>query len=199
MHDLTSESTRAHSFDEVFDLTIRKLQDESHPVGGHGAVGGEADHTGCGASDKLGYIYRVLVDKSAAIQLMAEQLGIDVSSHHRIIENANTRINDNTFGQSSLRKSSLQQLGGNFELLEGSHNEQLIVINTRPGTTLNRDLLGKLQIFNVDAWAFRPSVRATLGDMTSEDVIKAGILAVTYFNLATALALCGSDMQVRVI
>lgn len=73
-----------------------------------------------------------------------------------------------------------------------------------PGTTLDRNTLAKkygntYQAFNVDAWAFEPTARAIVGDDASDETIQQVVLAMVYYNLATAITLCGPGMRMIVM
>jgi hypothetical protein len=192
-----SRGDMPEGFDGMFQDTIGILAAKRAPIGGHGAVGGSGDHTGCGASDKLADIYTKWRDEAELIQVLAKSLDVATVAHAQIAESVENRVVFSEYGASGLRKVSLHESGGVIEELEGSHAEQLIVINTQPGTTLDRKLLEE-QVFNVDVWAFEASVRAVLGkDATSEE-IEAGVLALVEFNIAAALVLCGPSMRIVV-
>lgn len=87
------------------------------------------------------------------------------------------------------------------EELQGAHNEVVAIVNMRPGTTLDRGKLvekygSDYQAFNVDAWAFETAARELYNDAISDDEVQDFVVAMTYYNIATAITLCGPNMRI---
>ena len=99
-----------------------------------------------------------------------------------------------------LRKSSDDAI----DTLCGAHNETVIALNTRVGTTLNHEALAvefgeNYEAFCVDAWAFENSAKLIASDPEDAAEVHKKIVALAYYNAATALALCGSTMDIVTI
>lgn len=182
---------------------VQELTDKGHPVGGHSddhnADSSEA--SGCGANDKLPLIYEMIARKGDVVRRYVEAIlgdRIDDATHELIVGNASGRASFNT-GREVL--NVLEEANADVEQLEGSHNEVVAVINMRAGTTLSREMLAEkygndYQSFNVDAWAFQNAAEL-ISDTADEARQK--IIAMTYYNVATALVLCGPNMRVVVV
>lgn len=181
---------------------VQDLQSQNLPVGGHSDDHHEdPNDSGCGDNDRLPKIYDMIVRKADLIKQYAEAiLGtvINDETHKLIIRNAAART-DFSRGSEVLRV--LESEGAQLETLEGSHNEVVAAINFRSGTTLDRtqvaDKYGpSYQSFQVDAWSFQKAAEA-ISDTIDETQQR--VVAMTYYNLATALVLCGPNMRVVVV
>ena len=203
--DLTSQ--RFITTEEPIELGMQRLTTEliaqDQPVGVHADTHASGENSGCGANDKLPEIYAMMVKKAEHVRELTELiLGKPVPQdiHDMIMTRAAERV---LFSPGSSVEAAVTDVAGEeaSETLEGRHQEIVAVINKIAGTTLDRDELelatvGEYQAFNVDAWAFEASAR-----MISEhddDMIDAKVIALTYYNLATALVLCGPDMLVGI-
>ena len=183
---------------------IESLRGKGLEIGGHGddSTAKPEDASGCGANDKLPFIYDMITRKHDVIKKYVEAiLGEPVfdETEQMIIDNARVRVDF------SSGKDVLNVLGSaenaHIEQLEGAHKEVVAAINLRANTTLSRQLLKEkygedYQAFNVDAWSFR---RAAEAMAESEDEIRQKVIAMTYYNVATALVLCGPQMRVVVV
>jgi hypothetical protein len=134
------------------------------------------------------------------MQELAGTLGVEIDTvtHDMIVENARTR---SKFSDGSELLEFLRQAPGvRLSNLIGAHREVAAVINTRSGTTLDREQLRSAfpdhQTFNVDAWAFESTARVMTDDETA---IKRLAAAMVYYNLATACVLAGPSLQVVVL
>ena len=181
---------------------IENLQSKGLEVGGHSDNRHEnPSDSGCGANDRLPKIYDMITRKGDLIKNYAETIletAIDEATHSLIIGNAGGR-NDFSTGGEVL--SVLNEMNSSVEELEGTHKEVIAVINLRPGTTLSRQLLKEkygeeYQVFNVDAWAFQAAAEAT--SESAEEAMQK-VIAMTYYNLATALVLCGPNMRIVIV
>lgn len=195
-----NESTAAGMTNLATHLTEAGL-----PVGVHADTHAEGEKSGCGANDKLSPIYAMMVKNAEAIRGLAEAiLGLPIPQdiHNMIMGNATERVVFSTgieVKEAAIAVASEKA----SETLEGEHQEIVAVINKVVGTTLNRDEAevatgGKYQAFNVDAWAFEASAKAIAADKDDDMEVQAKIIALTYYNLATALVLCGPRMLVGI-
>lgn len=183
---------------EGYGNTIKALRSAGFEVGGHS---GQAlkDCSGCGANDKLGLIYKDIAERGSIMRQLAAQLGVDVSDEtHQLIT---SRAAERTTFSSGAELLSVLEANANqdyIDRLAGEHCEVMAVINSRPGTTLDRDALisefgEQYQAFNVDVWALREAAKAT--SLTPEEE-KQKFAAVVYYNIATTTVLSGKAMRI---
>lgn len=194
MHDA------ATPFVELETRVFNQLRDQAIALGVHTDTHAHGDKSGCGADDRLPEIFAKISDQQEAVRQMAEvTLGqiIDDEMHRKLVENA---ANRSDFGTGAGNLRAAKDAGAAVETLEGDHNEVLSVINLRGNTTLDREALAAEfpdhQVFNIDAWAFMQAAEATAADDT-EALEK--IVALTYYNFATALVLAGPSMRVTIL
>jgi hypothetical protein len=208
--DLTTKSFAADDGSVAGGMReiIEALQRNEHPVGGHSDNHHEdLNDSGCGANDRLPKIYDMIIRKGDAIKQYAEAIlgtAIDDATHELIVRNAGAR-QEFSRGADVLEVMGATRISGaeevQLERLEGSHKEVVAAINLRPGTTLSRQLLNEkygadYQAFNVDAWSFQAAAEAT---SNNEEEARQKVIAMTYYNLATALVLCGPQMRVVIV
>lgn len=174
-------------------------------IGGHDGPHADSEKTDCGANDKLDLIYAMIAKRSGEIRGIVESLGIDVDNDTNtlITQNATERTD---FSKSTELLTCLTERAGieNIDHLSGDHKEVIAVINKRIGTTLDRDALeaefgASYEAFNVDVWAFEHGANfiSTSSDLIHETRQK--VIAMAYYNIATALVLCGPKMRVVVL
>lgn len=196
-----SDGTTADMVRQVF----RHLKEKGVPVGDHTAetIHGE-NNSGCGASDNLAAIYRLMVEKADTIRTLAAACGLVVgeTDHDMIIAGASRRTTFST-GIEVLDAMTEEAGKENVPALEGDHGETIAVINRRFGTTLDRDALKKefgeaYEAFNIDVWSFEAAARELYPD-GDEEMINRTVTAMVYYNLATALTLCGPTMRVVIL
>jgi len=182
--------------------TVTFLNEAGYEVGGHTSDHAEGKASGCGANDNLPAIYECIATNPDVLRDYARILGVTVPDdiHQHIVGNARTR---SKFSHGRELLETLQQTAkaAFVDNLTGNHHEVLTVINKKAGTTLDRDALmaefgENYQAFNVDAWAFEAAARAISGDDEAEVAQK--VVALLYYNLATALVLSGPSMRVVV-
>lgn len=183
---------------------VNELQKKGYPVGGHSDEHNieSPETSGCGANDKLPLIYNMIVRKGDIIRQYVEALlgeQVDDATHNLIVGNASSR---------ALFSTGKEVLGvlkatndARVEQLEGNHNEVVAAVNFRAGTTLSRELLAEkygneYQAFNIDAWSFQKAAEET-SDSVEEAHQK--VIAMTYYNIATALVLCGPAMRIVIV
>ncbi|PID31473.1 hypothetical protein CR983_00780 [Candidatus Saccharibacteria bacterium] len=190
---------------DMLRQTIERLHDRHLPIGDHDDDHTAGEKTGCGANDNLAKIYRVIAEKGDSIRDLARRLGfgelVADDAVCRAIEQAAARRS--TFSTpADLTRVLLDTPDAVVDTLHGEHNEAMIVINRRPDTTLDHqamaDAIGseEFEAFDVDAWAFEDSARAVADDPDDSAEVSAKTTALLYYNLATALALCGPEMPI---
>ena len=200
--DLTTKrfAGEGNSTKEAYANTLSFVADAGYEVGGHTDDHAHGDGSGCGANDKLAPIYEFIARKGTMLRELAGQLGIEASddAFEQIISNAGER------SQFSTGREMLDELScygdGAVDYLVGDHKEVAAVINAVPGTTLDRVALKQefgenYEAFNVDAWTFEETAERT---SDNEGEKQAKMLALAFYNLATAHILCGRNMRVVV-
>ena len=185
----------------AFGRTLAVFQEKGLPIGGHTDDHAHGEASGCGANDKLPEIYKKLAEQTDGIRRIVQELGVTVDdTTHRLIS-ANVRASHQGWQSRQALEKLQQSSGAVVPTLTGGHNEVAIVINTQPGTTLDRALLAsefgaQHQAFGVDAWAIKNLAEAVSDNDEQTDQLYAAAL---YYNVATALVLCGPDMPVVVL
>ena len=201
--DLTSEVSTASIVDILRGIN-KKLTDEGLTVGDHIDDHSPEGKTGCGANDNLETIYGIMAYQGNAVRELVERMGIAVSDavHKKLTTAAarRTSFSDPCKLIAALRESSDEAI----DTLHGTHNEVVIALNTRAGTTLNHEALAvefgeNYEAFCVDAWAFEKSVQLIAQNPDDADEVYEKVVALAYYNAATALALCGPTMEIVTI
>lgn len=199
--DLTTKRFAGASFAEAIDNTFEVLRGQDQKIGVHTDTHASGEKSGCGANDRLAEIYAKIVEADQVIRQTAESIlgkTIDDETHQLIVKNAAERRD---FGSGATNLTTMQRDGAAVEALEGGHREVLAVVNLRADTTLDRAALQQAfgdnyQAFNVDAHGFERAAHTT---STNEHEKAQKIVALTYYNLATAHVLCGPAMRVGVL
>lgn len=200
------EGVAPASHAEILQHVIATHKREGYDVGGHTDTHASGDNCGCGAADKVEKIYAKITDQEDRVRELVEAIygaPVDDTIHARIMSNAQSHTNfDSGAKIRSIFEASMGQPGSDtlMENLEGDHNEKIAVINTVPDTTLSRkdmqESLGNdLQAFNVDVWAFEKTAASVAA---SPEDARAIHVAMLYYNVATALTLCGPNMRIVV-
>lgn len=204
--DLTGKRFAGHDGTTLsaYENTLAYVTNGNRPIGGHtgphATIGQSSD---CGANDKLEKIYTMIVAKAETIRSITETyLGVPVldKDHERIITNVKAR---QSFSSGAELLQVLADKHGDIDHLNGDHQEVVAVINKRYGTTLDRQAVEAVygthyEAFNVDVWAFAKSA-AFISPGNNESEINARQVAMAYYNVATALVLCGPSMRVVVL
>ena len=186
----------------AYENMVTTLVSNGYAVGGHTDSHASGEKSGCGANDKLAAIYSYIAKNGDVLRGLAEKLGIDVDdqAHQMIAGNAKARAQFSNGSEllAVLEEHAEEEL---VDKLQGDHNEVVAAINMRAGTTLDRDALAAefgpdYQAFNVDAWAFEEAARVI---SLSDQETRQKVVALTYYNLATALVLAGPKMRVVVV
>jgi hypothetical protein len=187
-----------------FDALVTMLLDAGLEVGVHDDEKNidDVNKTGCGANDRLAEAYTFLIDNPEKIRDLAIGLGVEIDNetYGLIVTNASAR-KDFPKGKDIYNVVKDKTEGKSVDHLTGSHREVVAVINTKAGTTLDRDLLKNefgenYQAFNIDVWSFEEAARAT--SLTPEEVDQK-VAAMVVYNLAIAHVLCGPNMRVIVL
>ncbi len=187
--------------------TIRDLHANGYPIGGHADNRHEdPNDSGCGANDRLPKIYDMIVRNPDIVKKYVESiLGknfVDDVTEELIIGNAKLRAEAKIFSTGKEVYDVLNEAQeSEVEVLEGAHKEVVAGINMREGTTLDREALANeygndYQAFNIDAWSFKNAAEAV---SANDEEACQKIIAMTYYNVATALVLCGPRMRVVVV
>jgi hypothetical protein len=189
--------------DLALEPFLEALQRADIPIGGHTDDHEHIGASGCGANDKLGHILELISagPSLARIVALTKELGMAVSeaSISRLSKRADDLSGHSLLGTPTQRIALIAEYGNSVTLC-GGHAEQLIVINAIPQTTLDRlslrERLGeRAAVFNVDVWAFKESLKQVATVLDQEDRAFEDLLtAMLFYNLATALALCGPSM-----
>lgn len=184
-----------------YENILNFLHDNGYEIGGHTGTHAAGSASGCGANDKLDMIYAYMAQCGDTLRTLAAGLGVQIADemHELLTANAAARTEFST-GRSLL---DILQAKANplfVDTLAGEHREVATVVNTRRGTTLDRDTLAyefgpNYQAFNVDVWAFEAAARAISKPDASDDMIASKVAALVYYNLATALVLSGPAMR----
>lgn len=200
LQQFAGDGSTAAMVRNVFQSLIRR----GFPVGDHTDDRASEDESGCGANDKLKEIYDLMARKSDTLRALARGLGVDVKDddHSAIIAGAQRRTEFST-GREALEAMQAESPPENIDKLEGEHHEVVAVINFRENTTLDRDAIKaefgeEYQAFNIDVWSFENAATALYPE-ADEATIKRTVIAMVYYNLATALKLCGPNMRVIVL
>lgn len=180
----------------------RSLRERGFDVGGHTAEDTHGDaNSGCGANDQLAKIYGIIATNGDALRDLAIAFGIvPTDEEHAAVLAGASRRTEFSSGKDVLDAMTDEAGTANIDVLQGGHKEVVAVINHRAGTTLDRDAVAaafgdEYQAFNIDAWALENGARALYPD-GDEATIARTVTAMVYYNLATALALCGPNMRV---
>ena len=177
------------------------LQREGYSVGGHTDNHAQGEASGCGANDKLPLIYDFIARRGDELRSVAESLGLEISDgqHQTILQNAGARTE---FSKGAELLAALEDMAGAdaIDPLVDGHNEVAAVLNFREGTTLDREALAAefgegYQAFNADVWSFAKAAEAI---SLSQEEIDQKVVAMVYYNLATAAVLCGKGMRIIV-
>ncbi len=199
---------RQGTTEELMQRTVDYLAEKSLPLGDHTDDHASGDKTGCGANDNLEKIFNIIATKGQQIRALATDLGFgdfvnDDEVCDFIEQSAGASIENSGFFSKPTEVIDVLQNaeGAVIDTLTGGHNEAMIVLNKRPKTTLDHNLMAEefgeaVEAFNVDVWAFEASARAIADNPEYQAEVTANITALIYYNFATALALCGPEMPV---
>ena len=221
------------------ELTMQDFADRQKDAGlALSAHDDESGHgTGCGANDRAPEVLAKMIDRSEAIVALRDKLGYgksttsldDVKSMREMLSPKDSKTAGDLAQEriNTLAKSSGED---SVSHLHGEHGEVLAVWNVAAdNSTLDRAELSKfakvnslvkddeteMEVFNVDAWAFKESATVTLqaqlgamfdsetgevlqepGREPSNDEIQRAIDFLIDYNLATMLVLGNGNLGV---
>lgn len=172
-------------------------------VGGHGDDG-EHGPEGCGANKKLALILEKIVASKS--EIAAHMLALGVTASDVLVDalaDKAARLLDEGYAVTAGRPvydALKDRSPETVATLRGQHGEVAVVINTKAGTTLDREALtaefgGEIQAFNVDVWALKNA--AELNSFSPEET-DAKFAAMVMYNLATAMVLANSSLRIVV-
>lgn len=202
-------ASTAETTDEALASLIEFMQTEGYgdQVGGHtGPAHGSDSASGCGANDQLRSILRQMVEKPDVMAAALGKLNVPIDAETElagmIAKADELTAQDTFFASGKAVAETLAEASGTARCPEliGEHNEVLIRLNMKDGTTLDRRALqaaygDDYQVFNVDVWALKAAAE-TLS--YSADEARAKFAAMVMYQVATALQLCGPSMRVIV-
>lgn len=204
--DLTTKSFQLGPDDSTLDqyeATLAFLSRNNQPIGGHTCEGIDKDASGCAANDKLPAIYAFIAQHGDVLRDLAAQLGVAVDEPAHLLITSNAAGRDKFSAGVDLLEALRHQEGARVSVLKGSHHEVLVAINTRFGTTLDRDAVQRefgdnYQAFNVDVWAFAESAKLS-SYSGGEQEVGQKVAAMVYYNLAVAHVIGGPHLRVVVV
>jgi hypothetical protein len=189
--------------DLPLELFLAALRGADIPIGGHTDDHEHSGASGCGANDKLGHILELLSAGPSLARIVELTVGLGIAVSRECVERLSERadaLTGSSLLDTPLQRIALLEAYGESVTLCGEHREQAIIINTVPATTLDRlelrERLGEqTAAFNVDLWAFEPSLQQVTAALGLEGLsLKSLLVAMVFYNLATALVLCGPKM-----
>ncbi|MDB5184033.1 MAG: hypothetical protein JWO07_714 [Candidatus Saccharibacteria bacterium] len=204
--DLTTKSFQLGPDDSTLDqykATLAFLNRNDEPIGGHTCEGIGNDASGCAANDKLPAVYSFMAQHGDVLRDLAEQLGVKINEQTHLLITSNASARDEFSNGPDLLDALRSQSGSRVSTLKGSHREVLVAVNTKFGTTLDRDAVAdefgdNYQAFNVDVWAFPESAKLCSyfgGDHEADQKVA----AMVYYNLAVAHVIGGKNLRVVVV
>lgn len=175
--------------------------------GGHDAdqVKNPEANSGCGAVDRMSDVIALIADHGDALHAAATSLGMDITQDdmdviaaraQQIKQQQGLAVSNGKEMMSKLKDAT----GDGVETLTGKHNEVVVMVNDREGTTLNRAKIrarygDTLQAFNYDRWAMRKAVHA-ISQNVEQDEARLKLAAADIYNLAVACTLAGPSLRV---
>lgn len=180
-------------------------------IGGHtteGALGNgfvnpetKAEQTGCGAGESHPKALRRVARRDANV--VATSSALTQANHDDASVVSVDTIERNVAGYSAKDMYELehaQSEGRSMEILAGSHEESVVVLNWVRGTTIDRDALytetGK-EAFVIDMWYLQDIARAmTDGRPDAEEMFQAVYSNMVEYQLAVYAELCDGSHPV---
>jgi hypothetical protein len=199
---LGAENTADYA-ENMFDYLNR-----THPgeFGDHDADGVKSDtDSGCGAVDKMSDAIGLIAHSSDDLRAVASAVGItiDDDDFDTIVVRARQIVDAQNIACATGRDAMgvLKKVAGDesVETLTGTHNEVVVVVNEREGTTLNRAKVragygDSFQAFNYDRWAMRKAVHS-IGHNIEQDEARLKLAAADLYNIAVTCTLAGSSLR----
>ena len=183
---------------------INDFKGRNLPFGNHDDDNPHEDGTssGCITVDKLPIIYNLMIRKAPLVKSHVEFIlgsgAVNAELEERILRNANQRTRFST-GQ-DIKDTFMRNPESKFARLTGQSKAVIMVVNWRDGLTLDKQaVLNKYgadyQVLNYDIWSCVKAAEK-LGRNSQE--MGAIIISLTYFNVASAMAIVGPGMKLIV-
>jgi hypothetical protein len=161
--------------------------------------------SGCGAIDKMPAVIGLIAHHGDELRQLAGAIGATIVDEDFDVITARAKAiaddHDITVDPGATMVDVLKKAAGNdsVETLTGIHNEVVVVVNEREGTTLNRAKIkarygDRLQAFNYDRWAMRKAVRE-ISDSQDEADARLKLAAADMYNLAVTCTLAGPSLR----
>lgn len=205
--EATPDYYQDHMFNTGDALAIEReeyitslLENAGLVVGGHTTASAQAAQfadgkTGCGAAEKhANALQRIASADPKVFQAAQDILGIEgelpkLKDLHEV-----ERLNETYTAIDSLHVESEEIHGANVEVLEGSHGEVAVILNTVDGMTIDRDTLVDetgMQVFDIDLWYVEKLVDAMVSGRPDAVAMKPKLLfAATAYQIAVYAELC---------
>lgn len=180
------------------------LQAHGYEIGGHQDNQANTGKCGCGACDKMGIIFQFIAENIHELSEKAASLGvaIDKTLQQKIKTNTEALLEANYVSSGPEMIKTVKDVAGedHVQTLLNDHNEVILVVNTKEGTTLDRRSLSKefgddYEAFNLDVWALDNGIKAIA---TSETEANEKLAASVLYNIATACVLAGPSLRLVV-
>jgi hypothetical protein len=208
--------------DDMFELNrIYQALKQPFRIGAHKDNHAQYPNTGCGAIDNLPSIMDRQIDPHAlpAVQAYTEAILEDEFDPDCFMESVAVLqyLNEPDYKKTYLQQDD--QLGTDYrdlvlpmvekeakderavEEMVGPHKAFALIVNKRPGSTLdrdglNRDFNGRIQAFNYDAWFVERGAKALWPqDETARRVF---LTSRTQYCIATAMVLTNGNIEVGI-
>ncbi|MCA9301233.1 hypothetical protein KDA08_03720 [Candidatus Saccharibacteria bacterium] len=190
----------AHSKEMFEDLTSN-----GYDIGGHTDDHATTEKCGCGACDRMAEIISFIADKADEISEISATLGVEVSQEliGKIKAGAELLIENKYVSTGPEMIQNIKDVTkdeSHVQTVRGPHNEVVLGINTKVGTTLDRGSITnefgeQYQAFNLDVWALENGIKAI---ESNEDLVNEKFVAGVFYNIATAAVLAGPSLRVVV-
>lgn len=182
-------------------------------VGGHVDDHAKLPYSGCGAIDKMPQIWKRITDEGSRQALEAYTIAIlgeqfDQTTLESVLLNVLSIKPALYFKEHghSYRTELINQIKKHsektaIEELEGAHKEAFVIINMKPGSTLDKESFvnktsGQIQAFNYDYWF----TRQLAAELFPVDPSLQNLFTTTnvLYNLATAMVLTDGSLEAAV-
>ncbi|QWW19352.1 hypothetical protein I6B53_09690 [Schaalia sp. 19OD2882] len=204
-------------------LMCAHLREHGHRVSGHTGPTSALTDCGCAALDNLATELGLVAQSPEHLAQVARSWGLDVGDLPDNLARSCAHLTTTLPGGAGISGVLAGYAQGPLPHLGPHHREVALVVNTRPGTTVDdaaavRALLGDLQgvedeggapaqVFVLDAWAF-DTVAQVLVEAARERGAPPGdesalarhlVSVMAVFSVAVGMTLCGPGMPVLVL
>jgi hypothetical protein len=153
-------------------------------------------HEGCGALQKFMIVMGLMADGDEDAYSLMQDLGISVSADMRGALSSVARAVPLGFMPSEQKLfEAVREMGGTVERFSMKHHvEGCACVNTRPGTSIRRELLDG-HAFVLDAWVIDDAAGRLAKSAQHQAVAKA---AMTFYNCDVLEQLCDEDLEIDI-